>query len=499
MNFTRRQILKLGISGAAGLILPGRRLFAHGDETHVHTSPVLRPFVDALRLPPVLRPTRTVKADIYSITMKEGIAKCHRDLPPTRIIGYDGLFPGPTIRARKGRKVIVHQQNSLPIAHSGHTGGTQPTAGHLPAVHLHGAVVAPESDGHPDDGIPAGGSRSYTYPNKQRACAMWYHDHTHEQTGRNVYHGLAGLYFLDDPRERALRLPRGPQEVPLVLQDRSFGSDGQLVYDLNPNNLESGVLGDVMLVNGVALPFFEVATRKYRFRILNGSNARIYKLALSNGQPLIQIGTDGGLLQRPVERASIEIAPSERVDVVVDFGSLPVGSSLTFRNLNGAGRTGTIMRFDVKRQEVDDSRVPAFLAPWVELPEDGVAQTREFVLNRQAINNQLTWVINGQAYNGANPPMATPKLGTTEKWRFTNPTTHPHPMHLHLVQFQVTNINGQPQEPADLGWKDTVVVPAGGEVSIIAKFSHYTGRYVFHCHNLEHEDFAMMAEFEVVP
>jgi FtsP/CotA-like multicopper oxidase with cupredoxin domain len=287
--------------------------------------------------------------------------------------------------------------------------------------------------------------------------------------------------------------------VPLVIQDRIFTAGGKMMYILDEATLEDGMHGDVMMVNGIVQPFFKVGTAKYRFRILNGSNARIYKLALSNGASLIQIGTDGGLLQRPKSLASIEIAPSERIDVIIDFSGVPLGTKIVLQNLNGSGRTGSLMRFDVDKKVKDKSRIPEFLVPWEELPEAESVVTREFNLNRQSVNGVLTWVINGQAYNESNPPLARPKFNTIEKWRFVNPTIHPHPMHLHLVQFQVIDIDGEPQDPSDHGWKDTVVVPPGSELTILVKFTDYTGRYVFHCHNLEHEDFAMMAEFEVVP
>ncbi len=459
----------------------------------------LEPFVDALRIPPVLKPKIVKKVDTYNIVMQAGSAKCHRDLPATEIWGYNGIFPGPTIVANRNRAVSIRQTNHLPMSHEGHAGGM---ATHmLPAVHLHGAEVPPESDGHPNDGIPfAGGARDYLYPNQQRACALWYHDHTHGKTGERVLKGLAGLYLLRDASvEAKLRLPSGVREIPLIIQDRSFAADGSFIYQLDDATLESGFQGDNILVNGVVQPFLAVETALYRFRILNGSNARVYKLALSNGDPLIQIGTDGGLLQRPRELATIEIAPSERCDIILDFTRLPVGARLVLRNLNGSGSTAQIMRFDVTKRVTETKVVPAFLQAWEELPEKDSVAHREFNLARQTLNGVLTWTINGQAYDAANPPLATPRVDTIEHWNFVNPTNHPHPMHLHLVQFQVVNINGVPQEASEFGWKDTFVVPPASEVTILAKFSRYTGRYVFHCHNLEHEDYAMMGEFEVLP
>jgi spore coat protein A, manganese oxidase len=490
----RRDFLKLGLWGAAsclGAKTPVRAQThggGHNPLAFSGTHPYV-PYRDPLPIPPVLKPKRRGRVDTYTITMKEGMAQCHSQLPPTPILGYNGLYPGPVIRATRGRPVEITHVNQLPSSHVMHS----------PSIHLHGALVAPEHDGHPNDGIPAGGSRAYVYPNQQRACPLWYHDHTHEATGERVYRGLAGLYFVDDPKDAGLRLPKGNFEIPLVIQDRSFLPTGELFYDTSDATLETGFHGDVILTNGVVQPYLNVSTRKYRFRILNGSNSRIYKLAVSNGQSLIQIGTDGGLLHRPIAKSSIEIAPSERVDVVIDFANLEIGSSLLLLNKNDFGRLGAIMRFDIVKQERDTALVPPFLTPWEDLPEAAAVTTRDFTLNRKTVGDTFRWVINGQTYDPANAPLATPKLGTLERWRFINPTNHPHPMHMHLVQFQVVNIGGEPQDASQHGWKDTVLVPPGSEVTVLARFEGYTGRYVFHCHNLEHEDFAMMAEFEVQP
>lgn len=503
MDLSRRHFLRsIAVLSGAAFGLPQMRAFAqghgHGGETPSAITG-LASFVDPLRIPPVLKPKKVGKTDTYAITMQPGSVKCHRDLPATNIWGYDGIYPGPTIIATRNRAVSIRQTNNLPMSHVMGTDGEM--AHMLPAVHLHGAEVPPESDGHPNDGIEfGGGARDYVYPNQQRGCTLWYHDHTHGQTGERVLKGLAGMYLLRDMAvEAKLKLPGGAREIPLLIQDRSFAADGQFIYTLDSTTLEAGFLGDNILVNGVVQPFLAVDTALYRFRILNGSNSRFYKLALSNGDPLIQIGTDGGLLQRPKRVASIEIAPSERIDVIVDFTKLPVGTSIVLQNLNGSDSTAQIMRFDVAKRVKEAKKVPAFLQAWEELPESQSTILRDFNLARQTINGELTWTINGQAYASTNEPLAKPVVNSIEQWNFVNPTNHPHPMHLHLVQFQVININGVPQDASEFGWKDTVVVPPASEVTILAKFSKYTGRYVFHCHNLEHEDFAMMGEFEVIP
>lgn len=502
MQIHRRDFFRLfgawNLGALLGLGLQPRAS-AHIGVVHSAGTLSLEPFVDPLPFPPVLQPKVIKRVDTYTMTMRAAFTKCHRDLPETVIWGFNGVFPGPTIRAKKGRAVQIRQINELPIEQAG--GGHMGIGAMLPAVHLHGADVAADSDGHPNDGIPFGGGfRDYCYPNQQRGCTLWYHDHTHGMTGERVCRGLAGLYVIEDKSSEAkLRLPSGKREIPLVIQDRSFNELGELQYSLTPDTLEMGFHGDQMLVNGVIQPFLAVETAKYRFRILNGSNARIYRLALSDGSPLIQIGTDCGLLQRPKSQDSILIAPSGRIDIIIDFSQSPVGSQIILQNLDEVGSLASIMRFDVTKKVRDTKKIPAVLLPWEEIPEDESVTLREFRLARQTIDGVLTWTINGQAYNPQNPPLARPVLGSVEHWKFINPTNHPHPMHLHLVQFQVVNINGEPQEASDFGWRDTIIVEPASELTIAVRFLSHLGRFVFHCHNLEHEDFAMMAEFEVIP
>ncbi len=496
--FNRRQWLQIGALGAAGgLVSPPWSARAHEPGAPSSSSPLLTPFVDPLPVPPVSEPMMQGKTRIHTLVMRAGLARLHRDLPKTVIWGFNGVYPGPTIRAVRGEPVVIRQINRLPLLNASET-HAMPDA--LPAVHLHGAHVAPEHDGHPRESIPQGGFRDYHYPNTQRGAALFYHDHSHGHTGRRVYFGLAGTYLIEDPAERLLNLPRGEFDVPLLIQDRVIRSDGSLEYVLDHASRESGVFGDLILVNGVVQPFLRVKARKYRFRIINGSNARIYDLQLSSGRPLVQIGCDGGLLPSPIERSVIPLAPSERADVVIDFAAVPVGSKVILRNCAGcSGSTAEIMQFEVAESAQDDSSLPDCLSPWENLSYDPAVPPRQFELNRRTVNGQAVWVINDRIYSMSQPPMATVRLGAIERWRFVNPTNHPHPVHIHLVQFQVLNINGVPQDPARHGWKDTLVAPAGGEITVIAHFTGYTGRYLMHCHNLEHEDLGMMADFEIIP
>ena len=494
---TRRQMLRHSTLGLAALALLPRKLLAQMDMDPAGTSPALTPFVDALRIPPVATPVVRGKTQFYTMTMRAALAKLHRDLPSTVIWGFDGLFPGPTVKATKGQPIVIRQVSRLPDTHD--DAGSEMEMMY-PSVHLHGAHVAPQHDGHPREAIGPGSFRDYHYPNQQRGTTLFYHDHSHGQTGLHVYYGLAGSYLIDDPDEHSLGLPHGEYDVPLVIQDRVFNADGSFPYMLDAMTREDGFLGDTLLVNGVVQPFFKVARRKYRFRIINASNARLYELQLSSGAPLIQIGTDGGLLPEPATKTVLELSPAERADVVIDFGAYPLGSQIVLKNCAACtGSLASVMRFDVERSATDDAVIPDCLSAWEDLPVNAQTVTRQFLLNRQTTPNGTVWTINGQIYEMTNPPLVQVKHGEVECWRFVNLTGHRHPMHIHLIQFQVLNINGVPQDPSVHGWKDTFVAPPNGEITVAARFKGYTGKYLFHCHNLEHEDLGMMADYEIVP
>jgi spore coat protein A len=510
MKPNRREILKMAANSGSILALPaiesscvqGRpqpRLLAS-------RAPVPKPFQATLPLIPVLKPARAdALTDYYELTAQEATAQV---LPgfTTRIWGYNGGFPGPTIEARSGRCVSVRLRNALPV----------------PIVnHLHGGHTPPESDGYPTDFILPTGfvlselhdrmarialqQRDYVYSNQQRAATLWYHDHRMDFTAPQVWRGLAGFYIIRDDEEAQLRLPRNDKEIPLLICDRSFDSDGSLFYpSLDPSLLKKagvqheylgGVLGDVMLVNGAPWPRLEVANTKYRLRILNASNARRYELALDpvpgGGAPFLQIGSDGGLLRSPVAHRSVRIAPAERFDLVVDFSKYEIGSTITLRNRADDGPMGQIMQFHVARQEPDESTIPAQLSQ-IAFPDPAQAiATRIFNFSFRGMEG---WTINGKPYDPARMD-AQPKLGTTEIWRLQTDFTHP--LHLHLVHFQVLSHSGRPGL-YDAGWKDTIDLGPGQTANILVRFAGYRGRYVFHCHNLEHEDMAMMGNFEVV-
>jgi spore coat protein A, manganese oxidase len=356
------------------------------------------------------------------------------------------------------------------------------------------AVPPPDSDGFPTDLVMPGKSRRYVYTNQRPAATLWYHDHAMDSTGRNLFMGLAGLYIVEDPMERKLPLPRDRHDIPLIIQNRLFAQDGVLQFV--PDFLH-GAFADTVLVNGAPWPRLEVAARRYRFRILNASNATAFRLALSSGRPFTQIGTDGGLLASPINITEIPLAMAERVEVIVDFSVYPTGTQIFLTDLNR--QKAGIVRFDVLRREPDDTVIPQRLSEVPLISKDSAVRTRTLLFTR---GSEERWAINLKEFD-ADRPIAEPHFGDVEVWRVLNHTflqgvSIVHPVHLHLVNFQILERNGKPPLAHERGWKDTVALESGDEVKLIIKFDGYRGRYLLHCHNLEHEDRGMMARFDVV-
>ena len=515
----------MGAMAGAGLALPLGTLSVPVGRLSAAASvrsPAVEPFAVPLPIPPVARPVHAHGGtDHYEITQKAARQEILPGLK-TDVWGYDGTFPGPTVEARRGRPIVVRQTNELPVPVS---------------VHLHGGKTPPESDGYPTDlilpkgsngdasshahdgshggahrgEIPGGGGhrghKDYRYPNGHRAATLWYHDHRMDFTGPQVYRGLAGMYVLRDDVEDGLPLPKGEKEVPLVICDRTFREDGSFYYpSLDPTLREepgvlahaaNGMFGDTVLVNGAPWPQLEVSNTMHRFRILNASNARSYDLALDpsppGGEGFVQVGSDGGLLEAPLPHDTIAAAPAERFDVVVDFSRYGVGTEVTLKNLRGEGKTRDVMRFVVARRANEESTVPEKLAPDLDFPDpDDVEVTRRFQFIAGVYGGMSA--INQKVFDPGRID-ARPRLGSTEVWEISADPSHP--FHMHLVHFRVLSRDGGPPGPHDAGWKDTVSLE-GGTVRVLARFEGWRGKYVFHCHNLEHEDMMMMANFEVV-
>jgi spore coat protein A len=500
----------LGATSFSGLALGGQQ----GQTGELVRSRVRlpRPYTVPLPVPPLARPVRTdATTDYYEIVQRPAEARILPG-PGTPIFGYDGIFPGPTLVTRSGRRTVVTHRNELPVP---------------VAVHLHGGHTPAASDGYPTDLLlpatgwsapghaghdhthagPGGdvstGRRDYVYPLAQRAATLWYHDHRMDFTAPQVYRGLAGFHLVGDDEEDALPLPRGDRDIPLMIVDRAFDEDGSFRYpSLDPtlrttpgvtNPYMAGVLGDVILVNGAPWPVLEVEAARYRLRLLNASNARRYRLRLDPARtPFVQIGSDGGLLDRPVEHRTLVLAPGERCDVIVDFAAFPPGSEATLRNDLGAGPTTDVMRFRVTRRGGDDSRIPQRLSRIDVLDPAKAVRTRNWRFRRAPAGGHSGWLINDRAFD-PNRTDAEPRLGDIEIWRLS--TDLHHPVHLHLNPFQVVSRRGAGPGPHDAGWKDTVDLPPSETVEVAVRFTDYPGPYLLHCHNLEHEDMAMMAAF----
>ncbi len=312
----------------------------------------------------------------------------------------------------------------------------------------------------------------------------WYHPHPHMLTGEQVCLGLAGAFIINDAEEAALNLPSGMYEVPLIIRDANLDKSGNLIY--NPRT--SGFLGQIALVNGTRDPKLDVDTALYRFRVLNGANARLFNLALSNGTPFHLIGNDGGLLPSRVEAGQIEFGPGERLDLLVDFRGFAVGTKMMLQDLNSGWN---LLEFNVARQ-----LSPGFSLTTGTLsaitPLSNPVRTRFFSFDGMRR-------INGQEYDMARVDFQVP-FGQTELWRFTTNGNAPHPVHVHGASFQVqSRTGGRGRVFAwERGWKDTVLLQDQETVEVLIRFDGFRGLYLLHCHKLEHEDMGMMANFEVV-
>ena len=571
--FTRRKFLQSSVFAAGGLCVPFAPVFAAASAAL--DARRLRKFVDEMPRP------RRVSGPTLDLAVTEFRQKLHADLPPTVLWGYDGSYPGPTIEAERGKPLRARFRNelqnqtllaALPVdqtlhwadplgakqgAHSHHGGGPRERyAGPVPLItHLHGGEVHAQSDGHPDAWYTPGFERKgaaftgewHDYPNAQPAATLWYHDHVMGATRITVYAGLAGFYLLREPElERTLNLPAGDYEREIVIQDRSFDVKGQLRYPQRGNdpavhpfwNPES--FGDAIVVNGKAWPYMNVEPRKYRLRLLNGSNARFFRLRLSDGRPFVQIGSDGGFMAAPVEVKTLMLSPGERADVIVDFSGLGQGKTIVVTNdavapfpvgdKTDPRSTGVVMQFrGVPLTSADASAIPAKL---VDVPALGVPTlTRTLTLDEHiGHKGPHRMLLDGRTWS--DPVSETPRLGSTELWEIVNLTADTHPIHLHLVQFQALNrealrvkaytkapkaqrqlakfLSGKPVLPDanERGWKDTLRANPGEVTRFMVRFAPASGGafpfdataapgYVWHCHLLEHEDNEMMRPYAV--
>ena len=444
----------------------------------------------------------------------------------TRMWTYGGTFPGPTIRRPAGERTEVAFHHRLPHE-----------AGEL-TVHLHGGHNRSRFDGQPGgltrsqprsfycdipDGlsrlesgndvlIEPGASRTYAYDliedgRPERAAFQWYHDHRLDRTRINIWRGLAGMWIVDDELDRALPLPSGERDIALMIADRSFERHNQLAdpfVGLRPP--ADGVAGNRVLVNGAYMPHRRVAARRYRLRLLNVSGFRPYNLHLSNGAPLIQIGTDSGLMPKPVRRHQILLGPGERAEVIVDFAGeggqaieLRSGPRRDGRGVPGARPyAGALMQFRVAPgRAIDRTRVPRALRPlpaWTKRASRKPDRTWTISVGGLF---KTTWLINGRRFNPARAD-ARPVLDTTETWEIFNRSNVAHLMHMHHTDWYLLARDGRPPPPWEDCLKDTFFVYPNERILVAGHFADYTGKFAIHCHMLDHEDHGLMSQFEVV-
>ena len=524
---SRREVLQLGAFGALGLV------GMEGNDNVVPTVPLITqsqlapqnmpvPYAGVFRRPPVLAPYKTGFDNgdpsrpfaYYSLTEKLGQAQFVPGLSTT-VAGYNGMFPGPTIRAAQGTRCEVRIRNALPAQGLLHANAFRTV------THLHGSASLPQYDGYANDYTSPGYVKNYHYPNWQTARTLWYHDHNHHLTAQNVYSGLAGFYPLSDAHERA-QLPQGEFDVPLMISDVMFNADGSLGYNDNSHN---GLWGDIVMVNGVPWPTMKVKPRIYRFRVLVASISRSFRPTLSTGDPMYVVGTDAGMVPRVQAVASWRQGTAERYEILIDFRKYRVGQTIDLKNLSNKNNvnfvnTDKIMRFEVVADSGSSagsiSAIPATLDDGgaLNLSRGGIA-TMDLTPAMAKAKRELrvekangVWKINGVTWDDVAASrftklFANPQPYDVEQWTIINASGGWfHPLHVHLVDAKIIARNTNGGKP--FAWENgpKYVFYAGENESITALMQFDTGadaggRYMIHCHNLVHEDHDMMVQFAV--
>ena len=554
----RRKFLQLAGLSALSAVAPSNWLYAASNARYAKdASPDFHPNVEieitaVATEAPILpgKPTRVWKYEGKLLSGPEGTIA---QLPGTHL--------GAVFFLERGQKVRFYFKNDLPEAN---------------IIHWHGLHVPQVMDGHPMYDVPAGSGYVYEFQVDNPAGTYMYHAHTHEKTGQQVYKGLAGLIIVSDPDEKTLNLPRGEFDQPIVLQDRSFDADNQLVYVQNMRERHMGFLGDEMIVNGKRHFVLPVATRPYRLRVLNGSNSRLYKLGWDDGTPLTVIATDGHLLEKPVTRQFVMLAPGERIELWADFSGRKVGTEIVLKSLpfsgampghgeggmmggmnhgdgkapqgggmmdhkaesptqseeNGEGEHGgmgmmstsklpqgseyALLKVRIMREENVSLPLPQRLAR-DERYERSQAENPNQPRSIKISMMRMKWLLNGREFEmTAASPEETVKMNTMQVIEFDNGYTQtmgmmsglPHPMHIHGQQFQIIERVIREDRRKDYetvnkgfvddGWKDVVLVMPGEKVTLLKRFDDYKGLFLYHCHNLEHEEMGMMRNFNVI-
>src|SRR5215475_6356849 len=479
----RRRTLRASLAAAAALVMAVAGLLAwRWSTTRVDTVGKVS-FSHRLAIPP-LAPSHLDQTGrrVFDLRAEQGSTQ-FRPGPATATWGINGDYLGPTLRVTRGEKVLIHVRNDLPEATT---------------MHWHGMELPAVMDGGPHQVIAPGTTWSPSWTISQPAATLWYHPHPDGHTAEHVYHGLAGMFIIDDPETGTPLLPHryGIDDIPVIVQDKNFGSGNRL--SLRPSG-GTGILGDTIAVNGTISPYQPVATGKVRLRILNASNARIYNFGLPGSRPFTLIGGDGGLLPAPLAVHRLQLSPGDRAEIIV---TMRPGERLTLRSYPpdlGAGFLGDrfaggddsfdILQLRAARHLTPSPAIPATLVPAPRLTSTDTGITRSFELTGHQINGQMMDMSRIDF---------TATADATETWQVTNHDGEPHSFHVHGVQFQVQSLNDAAPPPDYSGWQDTIFLKPGSTARIIVPLPRYANPrhpYMYHCHLLFHEDQGMMGQF----
>ena len=465
----------LALSSVFGILVAAASLVGCGNA--VEPISVETPAVAPLAIPSLLEPTIENNVSHYGLTIGTS-QHDYGQAGMTDTYSYNGMSVlGPTIRLRTGDSVAISVTNELD---------------ETTTTHWHGADVPAEDDGGPHSLIEPGKTWLADFDVIQPAATLWYHPHAHGSTAEHVYRGAAGLIVIEDDNPAAAALPStyGVDDIPVIIQDRDFTADGQLDFAIDGG--EDGHLYTTLTVNGTINPFVEVPEGLVRLRLLNGSQARIYRLGVE-GANMTKIASDGGYLASPVALGQFVLAPGDRAEIIVNVGMESValvdsafGRVLELRPNGSASGTG---------------QLPDKLATIERIPDSEITVDRIFHMSdfRNFWEFSPSWGINGAQFDMSRID-ETVRLGDTERWTLSSDDGQ-HVFHPHQIQFQILAINGEPPPPEESGWEDSVLVNADREVVIAARFNTYAAEdtpYMFHCHILDHEDLGMMGQFLIV-
>ena len=474
----RRTFLASSIAMAFGLSSCGGSSTDNNDGGE--NPPNSDKFSKPLKIPEEYTGRIVADQTVYDLNLQTGTTEFLDNLN-TPTWGVNGSYLGPTLRLKNGSKVKINYTNNL---------------GEDTTMHGHGMHVPAKMDGGTHQVIADGTTWTSSYTVNQHACTNWYHPHLMGKTAEHVMNGLAGLIILDDDKSEALDLPKryGVDDIPLVIQDRSFNADGSFDYNPSRREIMHGWKGDTFMVNGVINPYIDVEAKQIRFRILNGSNSRIYTFAFESGRAFKQIATDNSFLESPVALTELVLSPAERAEIVVDF-TQDMGTSEIFKDKSSGN---DLFKVNINTTAQQTTQVPTALVSLDKLNPQNSVNTRSFSLEGR--QGRLT-------INGASMQMdvinETVPLNAIEIWEVTNKMGMDHNFHIHATHFQLLERNGSAGAVSDneKGYKDTVYIPPNQSVKFIVQMTDYkdsTGPYMYHCHILEHEDAGMMGQFVVV-